>query len=550
MRPPGTGAAQTGVGMTTNVEISARPVTQQGMSGMKTAAAGPGRQVADKSFFLNTLRVKIQDISSEMEKLQAEIDQKQREGNEFAHLQKRFESARRKGAERQTTLADYNFAKEKMNMDMDEIVAAAKELKDVCDFRRKQVDEVFKERKSKEYEIKQLDTEMTDLRAQALSRLESMGKDKVEVYRRLDSENREALTAIEQQRRQLTDLTLTVNAKEDELKQDPLRKKGTQLTTEKKMYEEQLRDLNEQDDDESLPFDEAKKRLLKKIKDDNETIQDMENQKVSISNQIKEMKEKVQQVEANLAASAGGRSEKHKELQQKDQEMTKYLDAYPEEKRKNVDSVLRSEKNIVSLLKHISSEINRKQNLPSAQDVGSMKSDLAFKQNQFENAEATLQRISLELNERKQDLERVEELERKMNQEMDNLNQKMEEMRDEIKIFEDIDALKTRAEHEKKIYKSKRALLKKRRDTWKHQLKIQSEEAEQRKKKNDINQDKSNELDNLEKKVRAMEDNLFVMKEFVSEKGAETNVAPLRDEVRNLGHELNQMLIDAIQRAA
>ena len=34
----------------------------------------------------------------------------------------------------------------------------------------------------------------------------------------------------------------------------------------KKMYDEQLRDLKMEEDDESLPFDEAKKRLLKKIK--------------------------------------------------------------------------------------------------------------------------------------------------------------------------------------------------------------------------------------------------------------------------------------------
>jgi len=93
MRPPGTGANSQGVGMVTNVEINARPVTQQGMSGMKTAGQGPGRQVADKSFFLNTLRVKIQEISTEMNKLQGEIDQKQREGNEYAHLQRRFEAA-------------------------------------------------------------------------------------------------------------------------------------------------------------------------------------------------------------------------------------------------------------------------------------------------------------------------------------------------------------------------------------------------------------------------------------------------------------------------
>lgn len=536
--------------MTTNVEISARPVTQQGMSGMKTASQGPGRQVADKSYFLNTLRVKIADITTEMNKLTEEIDQKQREGNEFAHLQRRFEGARRKAAERQTTLADYNFAKEKMEMDMDDITIAAKELNDVCDFRRKQVDEVFKERKSKEYEIKDLDTQMTELRAKALERLEELGKDKVDLYKRLDSENREARSGIEQQRRQLTDLTLSVNAKEDDLKQDPLRKKGAALTADKKMYEEQLRDLTEQEDDENLPFEEAKKRLLKKIKDDNETIQEMENQKSSISNQIKEMKEKLHQVEANLAASAGGRSEKHKELQQKDSEMTKYLDAYPEEKKKNVDAVLTSEKNIVTLLKHISQEVARTQNLPSAQEASSMQSDLAFKQNQFENAESTLQRVQLELNERKQDLERVEELERKMNQEMDNLNQKMDEMRDEIKIFENIDALKSRADHEKRIYAARKEVLEKRRTALKLQLKCQEEAYNKAKKGAPDTIDKANELDNLEKKVRAMEDNLFVMREFVSEKGAETNVGPLRDEVRGLGHDINKTLIEMQQRGS
>merc|ERR1712216_785351 len=166
------------------------------------------------------------------------------------------------------------------------------------------------------------------------------------------------------------------------------------------------------------------------------------------------------------------------------------------------------------------------------------------------NAESTLQRVQLQLNERKQDLERVEELERKMNQEMDNLNQKMDEMRDEIKMFENIDALKSRAEHEKKIYASRRKNLKKRREALKLQLKVQGEEYEQKKKTMPDMSEKMNELDNLEKKVRAMEDNLFVMREFVSEKGAETNVGPLRDEVRGLGHEINQTLIESMQKAA
>ena len=460
-----------------------------------------------------------------------------------------LEAACRKSNEKQIELQNYNFAKEKSKMDMEDLTQAGKELQDKCDYHRSQVNEIFKDRKAKEAEIRTLDGQLADYRKQALGRLEELGKDKVDQYNRLLKENKEMLSNAEQQRRQLTDLTLAVNSQEEALKQDPLRKKGAQLTADKKMYEEQLRDLNEQEDDESLPFDEAKKRLLKKIKDDNEQIQDMENQKSSISNQIKEMKEKIHQVEANLEASKGGQSEKHKQLQVKDAEMTKYLEGYKDQKDKLVKNVISGEKNIVHLLRHISSELSRSSALPSQGDVSQMKGDLAFKQSQFENAETTLQRVTLELNERKQDLERVEELERKMNQEMDNLNQKMEEMREEIVVFENLDALKARAEHEKRTFASRKKVLKKRRDALKVALRVQADEFE-KKRKSPQDQEKITELETLEKKLRAMEDNLFVMKEFVNEKGAETNIGPIKDEVRGLSYEINQMLVAMQQKAA
>ena len=96
-----------------------------------------------------------------------------------------------------------------------------------------------------------------DIIQEAAHSLTSSARVQVELYKRLDAEARDSLQSVEQQRRQLTDLTLAVNANEDELKQDPLRKKGAQLTADKRMYEEQLRDLNEQEDDETLPFEEV-----------------------------------------------------------------------------------------------------------------------------------------------------------------------------------------------------------------------------------------------------------------------------------------------------
>jgi len=53
----GTTAAQ-GVALGTTLHVSDRPVTQQGMRGMKTAQ-GPSRQVQDSSYYVGILRTKV-----------------------------------------------------------------------------------------------------------------------------------------------------------------------------------------------------------------------------------------------------------------------------------------------------------------------------------------------------------------------------------------------------------------------------------------------------------------------------------------------------------
>jgi hypothetical protein len=62
MRQP-TGMRQpTAVRTDINMNIVNRPVTNHGLGGVKGLNAGPGRQVVDRSFVLNMLRSKIQEI--------------------------------------------------------------------------------------------------------------------------------------------------------------------------------------------------------------------------------------------------------------------------------------------------------------------------------------------------------------------------------------------------------------------------------------------------------------------------------------------------------
>lgn len=51
-------------------QVNERPVTQQGMSGMRTAGQGPGRQVLDKTYFMAELRQKKAELIQITEKME------------------------------------------------------------------------------------------------------------------------------------------------------------------------------------------------------------------------------------------------------------------------------------------------------------------------------------------------------------------------------------------------------------------------------------------------------------------------------------------------
>ncbi|KAK1787649.1 hypothetical protein P4O66_016149 [Electrophorus voltai] len=60
---PGTGRPGTRGGpvatpgvLSAQIKVTNRPVTQQGLSGMKTGGKGPQRQILDKSYYLGLLR--------------------------------------------------------------------------------------------------------------------------------------------------------------------------------------------------------------------------------------------------------------------------------------------------------------------------------------------------------------------------------------------------------------------------------------------------------------------------------------------------------------
>eukprot|EP00656_Telonema_subtile_P032433 TRINITY_DN3560_c0_g1_i1.p1 TRINITY_DN3560_c0_g1~~TRINITY_DN3560_c0_g1_i1.p1 ORF type:complete len:633 (-),score=181.91 TRINITY_DN3560_c0_g1_i1:259-2157(-) len=545
MRPPsGQAPPGTGVGLMTPLNIDARPVTQQGVAAARVktgqATAGPGRQVADKTYYLNILRNKTQDISKEMDRLQEEIDTKQREGVDFVHLQRRLEGAQKEVQERQATLADYNFATKLAGREMDDLEGESKRRSEELNYEKKKIDKVFEDRQAKEQETREAENAIEELRRKAHERLQGLDKDKVQRFDQLNFENQKHLRDAEQCRRQCFDLSRRVTQMEEELSADTMRQKGVKLTQEREFLEMQINDLKMDEDDPGLSFAEAKDRLLSKIKEDNDAIVRMTEDTHRISHEIKEKKERIAQIEENLKASKDGKSDKYRELQKKDADMSTFLEAYPDKHQKDLEDVQNAKSNIRVLLKHIADETKRQGALPSQGDVKKEGEDLAFKQQQLANAETTTDRLELQLNERRLDLERVEELDRKMSQEMDNLNQKMNEMRMEIKTYSDLGAVEQSAIAEKQHLTQRRSVLQNNQNEFRALVEQRRKICDA--KRGAANSETSKALEAQETKMKALEDNLFLMRETVAQKSAETNIAPIRDECRNICSSIHTML--------
>jgi len=114
----GTAAQQPvlGVGALTDVKVSERPMTTQGL-GMKTGSMGPKRQVYDKTYYMLELRKRCAALQEEVTKINKEINDVAQENELYQSLEKRYESLVKTVRALEGDLADHNLATDKLRTD-------------------------------------------------------------------------------------------------------------------------------------------------------------------------------------------------------------------------------------------------------------------------------------------------------------------------------------------------------------------------------------------------------------------------------------------------
>ncbi|KAF6039080.1 IFT74 [Bugula neritina] len=190
---PGTkgSAAVGGAAISSQIQITDRPMTQQGMVGMQTGNRGPNRQVQDKSYFLGLLRSKINELKTECQKMNKEVEEVQSESQTFLSYEKRAEKLANEIKHLQGELGDYNTLNDKLNTDTDirDVERDYDDLKSHNDVEEKGLDFIFEEKKSKDAQVEALNEELKQETMMADSMVANMPEKMRTKYMRMRETN-------------------------------------------------------------------------------------------------------------------------------------------------------------------------------------------------------------------------------------------------------------------------------------------------------------------------------------------------------------------------
>ena len=151
MRPPTSGglgaAGGPAVPLHTDVNVVVRPVTgmASGVSGMPTKSLGPGRVIADKTYYLTDLNKKSNDIARELDQMRFEIERTAADNALYAQLERRYEAHMKEVRQLEGQLADFNLAFDKLrtNTNVSEIADMYSHLKERNEREKRSVDDIF-----------------------------------------------------------------------------------------------------------------------------------------------------------------------------------------------------------------------------------------------------------------------------------------------------------------------------------------------------------------------------------------------------------------------
>lgn len=548
MRPPTAAgfAPPPGTGIGVDVRVAVRPVTQHGLSGLRTStAAGPGRQVADRSWYLQEMRTKVAEISREIKGMRASCEAAEEDRVTYARLEKKYEERVREVRAQEGELADFNLALDKLrtNTDIRDVEDQVRRMAQHNCEEKRRIDEVFVRRQGSEDEVRRLEAERAEFHRQAAERLAGEGLDQ-EYAALLERAAAQRERRAEQEAR-LAELDGRARAARERLEGDEYRThaRGVDLARRRRDLAAKLEEL-EAESQETLTPDQVRERLLAKVKAANEAIRRLEEQARVLEDTVERTQDEAREreAEAEQAKKHAGKSKKYEALYERDAKMQAFLDAFPAREREELEAARRAQDTVVALTEHISRGLAARDSMPDRGRLAELRQELEFKEQKKEASQGTLERVRKEAEAQRAELAQLELLDQKIATEMPALRARMEAMRAEMASFLGPEEMRENAARRKAELEADGADCARRREAMRQQVQLASRDIEQQKARAEGSETLAR-LDAMQAKLRAYAQNVHTLSEFIGTRRREGDYVSVRRDAMEIAAGINAGLV-------
>jgi intraflagellar transport protein 74 len=543
------------VGSLTEVKVSERPMTMQGVMGMKTGSVGPKRQIYDKSYYMVELRKRCQELGDEITQLNKEINETQQDNTNYNILEKRYDSLVKTVRALEGDLADHNLATDKQRTDTrpEEVHHMYTLMKSQNDQQRSDVDQIFLEKRSHEEEITRMDSEISNIARAADERLSELHPDQRREYEMLKEENARLSQEVNDSREESDQVNGRLNVLEGRLHVDVLRTQYVQLSSVRKELGDRLDNLEVEVQQCSMSVPEQREHLLMKVKSDNGEIVAVEKRNSELKLENERLRAQIREVTSDAQEKkeeGSNDQQKYEILFSKDQEMTQFIDGFNDSKAEEEAKLKEKQESIKSLLENISKACALPSDVTPESHFTDMQEELDFKNRQLQNSESTQNRLEAELAKREGELEKIESLDVKISLELQQVEAKMKQYEHDIAVKYDlVGELKERGEDTLRRLESQKQSLQSRQTALKRQV-TQLRIGVDGKKRQLLDDETGANLEAQEKKIGQYGQTLHTLRSYIDQKCSETDSRYEMANCLDTCVQINRMLQEQMQRPA
>ncbi|XP_034834735.1 intraflagellar transport protein 74 homolog [Maniola hyperantus] len=434
-----------------------RPITQQGISGLRTSTVRGfrTRQLQDKRYWEEQMQVKVREMKAEIARLTDQADAGEREKSAKKHYEKRVRELAQELTDLQGRLADYNTAIRIANGEATKqsVEEQTRELEINNKKLQEEVELVFLEKQRKENQLRQLREQMEKEQSSISKILSEMTPEQKEQYSELESNAAALREEVEQARIQIDHLTREKEEFGKEISGSQIKMHLLELHR-KLVAAEEKRDNLKDEINNRLDPQEEREKLLLQVREDNAAIASLDSNANNIKEQIRMVQELIEQAEQDLEEGNSERHQKYRELKKREETMDTFMSTYEENLKKEQEKIEQLEKDIVFALEHSSSNIDL-----DLSEIDSLKQRDGYS-SVYDDSKKSVETLTKDYERFQANLKKAEATRERLATELQTLPEKTGVMKEELITLSDLEKLRDEGEEQKNNLESELRLLK------------------------------------------------------------------------------------------